>query len=64
MQTLNTAYEIALTKIVDAEIESLRETIGAGQLSNEDYKFQCGKLAGMRQVLGYSDEVNKTLSKR
>ena len=64
MQTLNTAFEQALTKITEGEITSAQESISAGQLSPEDYRFQCGKLAGMRQVLGYFDEVNKLLSER
>lgn len=64
MQTLNTAFEQTLTKTVNEEIEKQRDTICAGQLSGEDYKLQCGILLGMRQVLGYFDEVNKILSER
>lgn len=64
MQTLDTAFERALTKVIDEEIENLRENVSAGQMTPEDYKFQCGKLAGMRQVIGYFDIVNKQLSER
>lgn len=64
MQTTNTAFESHLLKIVDAEIKSAETAIAAGQLPFEDYKFQCGKLSGMRQVLGYFDEVNKILDER
>lgn len=64
MQTLNTAFEQALTKIIDEELEAARDRISAGQLSPEDYRFQCGKLAGMRDVVGYFDIVNKQLSER
>lgn len=64
MQTLNTAFEQALTKIIDEELEAARDRISAGQLSHEDYRFQCGKLAGMRDVVGYFDIVNKILSER
>jgi hypothetical protein len=64
MQTLNTAFEQALTKLMDEEIEAARERISAGQMTPEDYRFQCGKLAGMRDVLGYFEIVNKLLSER
>lgn len=64
MQTLNTAFEQALTKLINEEIENARERVSAGQLTYEDYRFQCGKLAGMRDVVGYFDIVNKLLSER
>lgn len=53
-----------MTKIIDEELEAARDRISAGQLSHEDYRFQCGKLAGMRDVVGYFDIVNKILSER
>lgn len=65
MQTLDTAFERALTKVIDEEIEAAKERISAGMLTPDDYRFQCGKLAALRDVTGsYFDIVNKQLSER
>lgn len=63
MQTLNTAFERILQRLVDEEIEKARNDLSAGHLPDyAEYRFQAGKIAGMRQVLGYFDEVNKILA--
>lgn len=61
---MQTKFEAIQTALIEEEIAKLINTISLGQMTPEIYKFECGKLAGMRQVLGYSDEVNKKLAER
>ncbi len=61
---MSAAFETTLTRLIDEEIETELLIIGLGQLTPEDYRFRCGKLAGMRQVLDYFPEVNKLLNER
>lgn len=64
MQTLNTLFERELTKLVQEDIETLREQIAAGLLSHEDYKFRCGQISGLQCILKLCETANENLSKR
>lgn len=64
MQTLNTLFEKTLLDMTTVEIEKAKDDLAAGMLPHDDYKFHCGKIAGMRQVLGYFDEVNRLINER
>jgi hypothetical protein len=65
MQTVDTRFEAIQRRIAEEEIAVQVEQIATGQLDSfEAYKFKCGVIAGMRAVLGYSDEVNKKLEER
>jgi hypothetical protein len=65
MQTTNTEFQRLLTKIMHEEMEKFSETMTSGLvMSFEDYKYECGRMAGFRLVLGYFDEVNKLLDEK
>ncbi len=64
MQTLDTAFERALTKIVSEQIEIAKDEVIGTVSAGGNAQLAVGKILGMRQVLGYFDEVNKQLSER
>ncbi len=64
MQTLNTAFERELTKLVLEDIESLKSTVAAGLLSHDDYKFRCGQISGLQSIIKLCEVANENLNKR
>lgn len=64
MQTLDTAFERALTKIIEEQIEAAKDEVIGAVAGGSRAEITVGKILGMRQVLGYFDEVNKQLSER
>ncbi len=67
MQTLNTLFERELTKRIDEELVSLRETLESpsGIQSFEQYKFIIGQIRQLDKVKNqYFDDVNKVINER
>lgn len=66
MLTYNNQFELELMKLIDAEISRITEnvTLGMSVVDYADYKYQIGKIAGLRSIIDLSDEVNTILSNR
>jgi hypothetical protein len=67
VQTLNTLFERELTKRIDEELVSLRETLESpsGIQSFEQYKFIIGQIRQLDKVKNqYFDDVNKVINER
>lgn len=64
--TYNNLFEFELVKLIEAEIQRLSENItNAGSVVDyPDYKYQIGKIAGLREVFSLCEEANKVLSER
>lgn len=62
----NNLFEFELMKLVEAEIARLSENLTHPSVVVDypDYKYQIGKIAGLREVFGLCEEVNKTISER
>ena len=67
MLTTNTLFEHELKRIIDADIDRIKDILAAGDgVPNfETYKRYVGEIAAMRRVAhDYADEVNSKLNKR
>ena len=65
MYNLNLAFEKELRKLIEEEIERIKDNLANG-LSIQDYesyKHQVGKIAGLNTALELCEETNKTVSK-
>jgi hypothetical protein len=62
----NNLFEFELMKLLEAEVARLAENITHPSVVVDypDYKYQIGKIAGMREVFAMCEEVNKTISER
>jgi hypothetical protein len=65
MLNQNTLFEIELRKIVGEELNRLSEGMANGNASDyADYKFQVGKIHGLKLALDYCEEVRTLISRR
>jgi len=62
----NNLFEFEMTKLIESEIARLSENITNPSTVADfsDYKFQIGKIAGLRSVLELIEEVNRILDER
>lgn len=62
----NNLFEFELIKLVEAEIARLSENIThpGVVVDYPDYKYQIGKIEGLREVFTLCEEANKVLSER
>ena len=59
MLTSSDRFKFELKKLIDAEIERLKEVISSGNCnSHEEYKSLSGKIQGLRMVFDLIDEAN------
>lgn len=64
MQTINSAFEADLGKMIAEDIDQAKNDMSAGLMTHDDYKFKAGYISGLRHVIELFDEVNKRLSER
>jgi hypothetical protein len=66
MLNLNNAFENELKKLIDQEIERLKENLsnGLSVLDYAEYKHQVGKIIGLRTVLERCDDVHTILNQK
>ena len=58
-------FEHELKRLIDVEIERLKENMSLGLISDhEEYRSITGKIAGLRLALEYMDEANRLLSEK
>ncbi len=63
--TASTAFERHLARLIEENIETLREEIAAGQLETmERYKFTSGRIAGLRLAMDHFSEANRLVNQR
>jgi hypothetical protein len=63
MYSYNNAFEKELKKIVSEEIERLSGHLSLGAATDfSDYRYHVGKIAALREIEGYCDEVNSKLA--
>jgi hypothetical protein len=62
----NNLFEFELMKLIEARIASLSENITNAHavVDYSDYKYQVGKIAGLREFEDLREEVNKIISER
>lgn len=62
----NNLFEFELMKLVESRIAMLTENItnAAAVVDYSDYKYQVGKIAGLREFEDLREEVNKIISER
>jgi hypothetical protein len=59
MLTSSDRFKYELKKLMEAEIERLKETMASGNCnSHEEYKSLSGKIQGIRMVWDLIDEAN------
>lgn len=63
MQTFDTKLGAEFVKLATTDIASIRDDIAMGNLSHDDYKYQCGRLAGLRASLDLLDEAQSNIQK-
>jgi len=52
-------FEYELKRLIDIEIERLKENMSLGQLSHhEEYRHIAGKIAGLRAAIEYMAEAD------
>lgn len=65
MQTISTAFDNELRKLIENRIETLKEQISLGHVPHmEAYKALAGQVQAYREVLEMCEEVKSELSKR
>jgi hypothetical protein len=62
----NNLFEIELSKLVEARIATLTENVTNAHavVDYSDYKYQVGRIAGLREFQDLRDEANKIISER
>ena len=64
MQTINHLFQKELIKLVDEEIERLKDVLSGGHVNAlDEYKFVAGKIAGLRTALEYVAEANSNIER-
>lgn len=66
MYNLNFAFEGELRKLIEEEIQRIKDNLAGGSAvpDYETYKQQVGRVAGLMSVLEMCEEVKTTLSKK
>jgi len=60
MQTFSDRIELEFNKLIDREIEEVKEVMAHGSLMSWDqYKYMSGKVAGFNRTLEILDEARK-----
>jgi hypothetical protein len=56
--TWNNRLDYELQKLIDAEIAIMKDNIAEGSIkSHDEYKYQAGKIAGMRRAIDLLEEA-------
>lgn len=65
MQTASSAFERELRKLVTARIAELTDSLSAGLVQTfDEYKYQAGRIASLKDVFGLCDDAQAELDKR
>ncbi len=66
MQTLNTQFESELTRLIAAEIETIKDHMAAGAFSDiSEYKRVAGQIYAYRRVVQeLAPEANRIITER
>lgn len=63
MLTITDRFKYELIKLMEAEVERLKETISSGNCNSiEEYKSLSGKIQGIKSVLDLIDEANAIIN--
>ena len=62
----NNLFEIELSKLIEARIANLTENVTHPHavVDYSDYKYQVGRIAGLREFQDLREEANKIISER
>ena len=59
--TVSQLFERELRRLIDVEIERLKENMSFGMVEDfDEYRFISGKIAGLRLAIEYMDAVSYT----
>jgi len=66
MLTYNNQFQLELMKLVDERIAHITDNVmlGMSVVDYAEYKYQIGRIEGLRSIIELSEEVNTILSKR
>jgi hypothetical protein len=65
MMNINILFAVELKKILEEEIERIKDVLSTGTpVDYAEYKQHVGRLQGMRSVIDYCDEVQTKISNR
>lgn len=66
MLTYNNQFQLELMKLIDERIAHITENVmlGMSVVDYPEYKYQIGRVEGLRSIIELSEEVNTILSKR
>jgi hypothetical protein len=66
LMNYNNLFEFELLKLVEARIASLTENVTnvGAVVDYPDYKYQVGRIAGLREIEDLREEVNRIISER
>lgn len=59
MDRMDVIFHAKLKKMVEDELVSKRETIANGQLNPDSYKFECGRVRGLMDMLNWCEGIRK-----
>lgn len=63
--TRTSFYEHELSKLIEAEVELIKQNMSHGHLaSHEEYKYQVGKIAGLRAAMDLMIEAERICDER
>lgn len=64
MLSMKHLFEKELERLVQEEIERLKDVLSMGSLDNQsDYKFITGRIHGLRTTLDYMSEANSIIER-
>ena len=63
--TISQLLERELRRLIDVEIERLKENLSYGTLEDfNEYRYLSGKIAGLRAAIDYMDEADSNIHGR
>jgi len=63
--TVSQLFERELRRLIDVEIERLKENMSFGMVEDfDEYRFMSGKIAGLRLAVEYMDEADSNIHGR
>lgn len=65
MQTISNLFEHEMRKLLAEQLEEFREGIASGGAQSfDDYRFQAGRIAGLRWAIDLCEQVASDIAKR
>lgn len=64
MQTINHLFQRELVRLIEEEVERLKDMLSMGNVGAfDEYRLVVGKIAGLRTALDYMAEANSNVER-